>query len=117
MFDVLPLRRRKLVGGWNGIGWRRRSFGAEGPAGGAGLQRLAEGGEAGKVHACGTDGGEGSAEQVVEIIGDFLRLADGVGGDGNAAAGVGLDDIDGVVAHEEGETVPEERFGGGRGGD
>ena len=40
------------------------------------------------------------------MIGDFLGFADGVGGDGDAAAGVGLDDVDGVVALEEGETVP-----------
>ena len=44
------------------------------------------------------------------MIGDFLGLADGVGGDGDAAAGVGLDDVEGVVALEEGEVVPEEGF-------
>ena len=49
------------------------------------------------------------------MIGDFLRLADGVGSDGDAAAGVGLDEVDGVVPLEEGEVVPEEGFGGRRG--
>ena len=39
------------------------------------------------------------------MIGDFLRLADGVGGDGDAATGVGLDDVEGVVALEEGGEV------------
>ncbi len=111
MFDVLPPRGRELVVAWNGVRWRRRGIGAAG----AGLEGLAEGGEAGEVRSRRTDGGEGGAEQVVEVIGDFLRLADGVGGDGDAAAGVGLDDIDGVVALEEGETVPEEGFGGRRG--
>jgi len=76
---------------------------------------LAEGGEAGEAHACRADGGEGGAEQIVEVIGDFLRLADGVGGDGDSAAGVGLDDVDGVVALEEGDVVPEEGFGRGLG--
>ncbi len=50
----------------------------------------------------------------IEVVGDFLRLADGVRGDGDAAAGVGLDDVNGVVALEEGEVVPEEGFGRGR---
>ena len=45
------------------------------------------------------------------MIGDLLRLADGVGGDGDAAAGVGLDEIDGIVPLDEGEAVPEEGFG------
>ncbi len=31
---------------------------------------------------------------------------------GNAAAGVGIDDVEGVVALEQGEVVPEEEFGG-----
>ena len=106
-----------MVGGGNGIGGRRRSVGAEGCAAGAGFQGLAEGGEAGEVHACRTDGGEGGAEQVVEVVGDFLGLADGMGSDGDATARVGLDDVDRVVALEEGETVPEEGFGRGRGGD
>ena len=35
-----------------------------------------------------------------------------MGGDGDAAAGVGLDEIDGVVPLDEGEAVPEEGFGG-----
>jgi len=42
------------------------------------------------------------------VIGYFLGLADGVGGDGDAAAGMGLDEIDGVVPLDEGEAVPEE---------
>ncbi len=88
------------MGGGDGVGGRGRCVGSEGSAAGAGFERLAERGEVGKAHACRADGGEGGAEQVVEVEGDFLRLADGVGGDGNATAGVGLDDVNGVVALE-----------------
>ena len=71
----------------------------------------AEGAEGGEADACRADGGEGGAEHVVEVVGDLVRPADGVGGDGDAAAGVGFDDVHGVVPLEQGEAVPEEGFG------
>jgi len=76
-----------------------------------GFEGLAEGGEDGEADACGADGGKSGAEYVIEVISDFLRQADGVGGNGDAAAGVGLDEIEDVVTLDEGEAIPEEGFG------
>jgi len=67
----------------------------------------------GETDAGFADGGEGGAEHVVEVIGDLVRPADRVGGDGHASAGMWLDDVDGILALDKGESVPEEGFLGG----
>ena len=74
------------------------------------FERLAEGGEAGEVGGGSFDSGERCAEKVVEVVGDIRGVINGIAGDGDAAARVGLDDVDRVVAAQEGEAVPEEAF-------
>jgi len=76
------------------------------------FQRLAEGGELGVAGDASFGGGQGGAKHVIEIIGDVFWIANGIAGDGDAAARVRFDDVDGVIAAQEGEAVPEEGFGG-----
>ena len=74
------------------------------------FQRLAEGGEAGEVGGSSFHGGERCAEEVVEVVGDVRGIIDGIAGDRDSTARVGFDDVDRVVAPQEGEAVPEEAF-------
>lgn len=78
-----------------------------------GLHGLSVAREAGISHRPLLDGGQGGAEHVVQVIGELVGLAHRMGSNGDTAARVRLDDVDGVVPTDQGESVPEEGLGGG----
>ena len=62
------------------------------------FQRLAERGELGVAGDASFDGGEGGAEHVIEVVGEFLGFADRVGGNHGSSARVRFVDVNRIAA-------------------